>query len=126
MKYIKTYEVMTELPFCGTTLEADIEKLKSLLNNPEIVKVIEVKLGGYENLEEVAITSIFGKNYEITASDYPQEPGLIIDEFPIDNCSEQGYSDGFMSTIEEVAKLLNDIDSAGGIDSYLDTEKYNL
>jgi hypothetical protein len=44
MKYIKTYEVMTELPFSGTSLEADIEKLKSLLNNPEIFKVLNLEV----------------------------------------------------------------------------------
>ena len=123
MKYIKIFEN-------NLYIKKRIDELKNLLNNPEIVKF---KFGGIDNNYNrenfstfYAVVSIFNKSYNIISSDYPDLPGLSIDEFPVDNCSEKGYSPGFMGTIKEVAELLNEIDASGSVEEYLASKKYNL
>ena len=73
-----------------------------------------------------ATVKVLGKNYKVVSVDYPQIPGLCIEGFPIDNCTEQGYDYGFMETEYEIAELLNNINRAGGIETYLIAQKYNI
>lgn len=101
-------------------------KILKILNKPKIVKF---KFGGTDSDNydmEYAMISIFGKHYKVMQSDYPEEPGLIIEDFPVDNCSEKGYNSGFMAPIRDIAELLNEIDASGGIEEYLASKKYNL
>ncbi len=74
-----------------------------------------------------AIVTIFGKKYKICEIiDDDPFPYLWIENFPIDNTSQDDKLPGFLGSEYEISKLLNDINRSGGIDVYNSTKKYNL
>lgn len=68
---------------------------------------------------------IFNKQYEIWSSDEPGE--FWIEDFPVDNCSEEGLRSGFMGDKFDIIELINKINDLGGDpEKYNDIKKYNV
>ena len=107
------------------SLEKDLNEVIDFLDDPKLFQIIDIR--GFDMYQgPYATVKILGRNYRVISVDYPDIPGLKIEDFPIDNCSEHGYNPGFMETEYEIAELLNGISRAGGIDMYLTVQKYNI
>ena len=107
------------------SLEKQLNKVIEFLDDPKLFQIIDIR--GFDMYQgPYATVKVLGRNYKVLSVDYPHEPGLCIEGFPIDNCSEHGYNSGFMETEYEIAELLNNINRAGGINTYLLTQKYNI
>ena len=106
-------------------LEKKLNYVITLLNNKDVFVItnisgLDLYQGAYANVK------IFGRNYKVS-NDSINDDGLFIERFPIDNCSEEGYSAGFLGSEEEIAELLNDISASGyDIELYKASKKYNI
>lgn len=106
-------------------LEETLNEVINELDNTKIFKIIDIR--GFDLYQgPYAMVEIFDKKYKVIEVDYPEPPGLFIDDFPVDNCSESGYNSGFMGTTYEISELLNNINDLGGMKSYFDIQKYNI
>lgn len=85
------------------------------------IRGFDLYQGPYANV------SIFGRKFNIyiITEDAPFEE-LWIENFPIDNTSQDDKLPGFLGSEYKISKLLNDINKSGGIDVYNSTKKYNL
>ena len=105
------------------SLEDILNNIKNKLKDKNIFIIKDIR--GFDMYQGAyAIVKIFDKTYKIWRTDADD---LWIDDFPIDNCSDQGKNSGYEGMIYEIIDLLNNIIMSGGnIDIYKDTEKYNL
>ena len=152
MKYIKTFEEINQrwnrnidlkyvnehpddkseeadwIRILNSKLEEVIENLMdSGVRDPETFTIVNIEGQTFFNEGPIATVRIFGKEYEVIEVDYPNEPGLKIEEFPVDNTSDEGYSEGFTGTEEEVAEMLKGVADAGGnFQAYEDSKKFNI
>lgn len=98
-----------------------IEKYFSNKNIFELIDIrgIDLYQGSYASVK------IFGKNYQI----YNAEEAYMfwIENFPVDNSSQNGFNSGFMGHEGEISELINDIKDFGGDpEKFNDIKKYNL
>jgi len=100
--------------------------IKQNLNDDKIfiindIRGFDIYQGPYANLK------IFDKNYKMWIASDISDDMLWIEDFPVDNTSQNGQNPGFMGYITEIANLLNEIIKFGGDPkSFNDIEKYNL
>ncbi len=108
------------------SFEKTLNTLISKLNDKSIFIINDIR--GFDMYQgPYAIVTIFGKKYKICEiNDDDPLPSLWIDNFPIDNTSEDDKLPGYQGSEYSIARLLNDIDKLGGIDLYLAQNKYNL
>ena len=101
-------------------------KLETIINhivNPDIFKIIDIN-GRDMYQGPYATVKIFNRIYKMWTT---QDDDLWIENFPIDNTSEEGQVTGFEGTPYGIVRLLNDINNFGGnIELYKIGKKYNL
>ena len=103
-----------------------LEEIDDQIKNPKIFSIINIKGQTFYNEGPIAIVSIFGERYEVIEVDYPDDDGLKIEGFPLDNTSEYGYSAGFTGTEEEIVEMIDGINDSGSVEAYRDSKKFNL
>lgn len=105
------------------SLEDSLNYIKNELDNPEIFIIKDIR--GFDMYQgPYAMVKIFDRTYKVWITDADD---LWIDDFPIDNCSDEGKKPGYEGMIYDIADMLNDIINSGGdINLYKDTKKYNL
>jgi len=102
-------------------LHTELKEIKSNLNNKDIWKLIDIR--GFDMYQgPYAMVKIFGKTYDVWTFD----EDLWIEDFPVDNTSSDNSKSGFKGSTFEISDLLNEIDSAGGIEVFANIKKYNL
>ena len=101
----------------------DLKILIKRLNNKDIFKILDIRgLDMYQG--PYATVRIFNRTYKMWNT---QEDDLWIENFPIDNTSEEGKLPGFQESKYQIAELLNDINDAGGdIETYKNSIKFNI
>ena len=101
----------------------DLKILIKRLNNKDIFKILDIR-GLDMNQGPYATVRIFNRTYKMWNT---QEDDLWIENFPIDNTSEEGKLPGFQESKYQIAELLNDINDAGGdIETYKNSIKFNI
>jgi hypothetical protein len=105
------------------SFESKLKIIISHLKNPNIFKIIDIN-GRDMSQGPYATVKIFNRIYKIWTT---PEDDLWIENFPIDNTSEEGQVSGFEGTPYDIARLLNDINQFGGdIETYKIAKKYNI
>lgn len=140
MKYIKTYETgewdkhidwdyVKNNPDDGSeeysyieSIQRNLEMIINDLDDKNIMEIFNI-IGHDLYIGAYAIVRIFDKKYKIFWTEYGN---LWIENFPIDNTSQNDSRPGFEGDSYDVSDLLNDIYMIGGLDVYLNTKKYNL
>ena len=102
-------------------LANELEVIIDDLDNPSILEIIDIK--GYDLYQgPYAKVKIFGKYYRICGL---EDNILIIENFPITNNDEYSKP-SFSGDKWKISDLLNDINSVGGIEMYLNINKFNI
>jgi len=107
-------------------MEEKLNTIISELDNEDIFTIndiigLDLYQGAYANV------TIFGRRYNIyEINDDAPDNDLWIQNFPIDNTSEDDKQPGYQGSEYNIAKMLNEITAAGGIELYNTTKKYNL
>ena len=106
------------------SFEYKLNYLISLLDDENVFEIEDIR--GFDMYQgPYGRVKIFNRKYKVVEIEHPYE-GLFIFGFPVDN-SEEGNYDGYHGNEEDIANLLNDINSFGGdIDLYKNSNKYNL
>lgn len=108
------------------SMEEKLNTIISELDNEDIFTINDIRgldlyQGAYANV------TIFGKHYKIhEINEDAPDSDLWIQNFPIDNTSQDDRLPGYKGSEYDIADLLNDINDAGGIELYNTTKKYNL
>lgn len=95
------------------------------LNNPDIFKIINIK-GVDSSQGPCATVKIFNRTYKIWTMQEDGWEDLWIENFPIDNTSEDDKLPGYLASNLSIADLLNDIGEFGNIETYLTAKKFNI
>jgi hypothetical protein len=102
-------------------LQEKLEDIIELLDDTNIFEILDIRgfdlyTGAY------AVVKIFNMKFKIWSVDYSL---LFIEDFPINN-SDPENKKGFVGDYCDIADLLNDINKAGSIETYMISKKYNL
>jgi hypothetical protein len=86
-------------------LESEVQKIES--ETAGKLKLIDVR--GFDKYQgPYAVVNINGRNYKIWTIGSGHEPDLLwIENYPVDNTSEEGANAGFMGTSESISNMLN-------------------
>ena len=104
-------------------LSRKVKEIIKYLDDESILKLNDIK--GFDMYSGCyAKVSIFGRYYKIWMDEVYGV--LWIEDFPIDNTSDDDRRPGFSGYSDEIAELLNDINNSGGLDTYQNVKKYNL
>lgn len=127
MKYIKQFENHDDEEYLTIEhLKKEIKKIISYLGKKE-QNIIDIIKFGYRDLGAYALVRIFGKTYKIwEIEDQLYGTNLWIENFPIDNTSQDYKLPGLEGPPTGIAKLLHEIENAGGIELYQAMKNYNL
>lgn len=86
-------------------LEKLLNEVKQYLDDKSRLEIIDIE--GFDKYQgPYAQVEIDGKNYEVWTTDEPYM--LWIEDYPIDNTSEEGLRAGFKGEPIEIAQMLND------------------
>ncbi len=102
--------------------EKKLQFIIDYLDNPDIFKIIDIN-GRDMSQGPYATVKIFNRTYKMWTT---QDEDLWIENFPIDNTSEDGKLPGYQNYNFSIAVLLQDINDAGGIEEYKMSKKYNI
>jgi len=104
-------------------MENLLNEIIDFLDNKNVFKIVDIR--GFDLYQGAyGIVKIFGRNYEIWGMDNYE---LWIEDFPIDNTSDDHNKPGFKGGTYEIYEMLNDINKNGGdINLYKNSKKYNL
>ena len=105
------------------SFESKLRTIIHHLENPDIFKIIDIN-GRDMSQGPYATVKIFNRTYKMWTT---QDDDLWIENFPIDNTSEEEKLPGFEETPYGIVRLLNDINNAGGdIETYKNSIKFNI
>lgn len=86
-------------------LEETLEDVRELLNNKEDLIIKDIK--GFDKYQgPYANVIIKGKNYTVWTTEHN---GIWIDNFPVDNTSDDDKLPGFEGNVEQVAEAINSL-----------------
>lgn len=108
------------------SMEEKLNTIISELDNEDIFTINDIR--GFDLYQGAyASVTIFGRRFKIYEINEDIPSGdLWIENFPIDNTSEDDKLPGYQGSEYSIAKLLNDINASGGLDVYDVSKKYNL
>ena len=101
-----------------------IDNIIFLLDNKNCFKLIDI-IGFDMYTGPKVIVKIFDKQYNIW-SNQNNPYSLYIENFPINNINTKYDSSGYVGDIEDISKLINEINLIGDINIYSKIKEFNL
>lgn len=107
-------------------MKDDMTDIKNSLSDSSVLDINDiVGIDLYQGVQ--ALITAFGYDYKVSYIDEYESSVMWIENFPVDNTSEDGLKAGFAGGEDEIVELFNDIISAGGdIDVYVNSKKFNI